>query len=82
VTTPDSLGAGLTAAELRTLIAAAEQALIRGEASVSYEGRSITYRSVADLRTALGYARERLALLTSAEGTAPSGRSVMGFSRG
>lgn len=58
---------GLTPDQLRAGIAALETALASGSLSVSYAGRSVSYRSVAELRDALTYMRERLATLTGAK---------------
>ncbi|MEO1314985.1 MAG: hypothetical protein AAFW01_00065 [Pseudomonadota bacterium] len=62
---------GLTATEWRSLIKAAQRALINGSLQVSYrddEGQAVseTYRSVAEIERAIEYARRELAKL---EGT-------------
>jgi hypothetical protein len=41
-----------------------ERALASGELSVVYEGRSVTYRSIDQIKAALDYARGQLAAST------------------
>jgi len=38
-----------------------EAALMRGELTVEYDGQRVTYRSVAELKAAIGYGKEALA---------------------
>ena len=62
----------------QTDIDALERALMSGELSVEIDGRKVVYRSVADLREALAYAREQIAG-ASAEG--PVSVSYASFGR-
>ncbi len=52
-----------------------EQALMSGALRVEIEGKSVTYRSSAELREALAYARERL------QTTGAATMSVASFTR-
>ena len=60
-------------------IAAMNAAIAAGVTSVSYEGKSATYRSLAEMIQTVAYL-ERLQL--RANGTPPAVASVAGFSRG
>lgn len=55
-----------------------EAALASGELTVEQDGRRVTYRSVAEIKAALGYAREQLAASTAA--AAPT-QSLAAYSR-
>jgi hypothetical protein len=55
-----------TSATIRADIDALREAMATGAASVSYEGRTVTYRSYQDMRLALGDLLDELA---GAEGT-------------
>lgn len=48
-------------------ITAMESALFSGELSVSYEGRSVTYRSVEQLQQALAAAKASIAINSSSK---------------
>ncbi|MGE0154797.1 MAG: phage head-tail joining protein [Reyranellaceae bacterium] len=43
-----------------------EAALMRGELTVEYDGQRVTYRSVAELKAAIAYAKDALAAATPA----------------
>lgn len=55
----------------QTQIDALETALARGELRVKYADREVTYRSVADIASALSYAKGQQAI---AAGAAPGAR--------
>ncbi len=55
-----------------------ERALASGQLSVQYDGKSVTYRSVAELTAAIAYTREQLALQTA---TGPVTQSYAAFAR-
>lgn len=55
----------------QTDVDALERALMSGRLTVRQGDQLVTYRSVAELREALGYAREQLAAAS-----APGGQSV------
>ncbi len=55
-----------------------ETALASGELTVEYEGRRVTFRSVAELTAALSYAKQAVAA-ASAGGNVT--QSVAGFTR-
>lgn len=63
----------------QTQIDALESALLSGELMVRYDGKQIQYRSIAELRSALAYARAQLAQST-AQG--PVRQTVAVFTRG
>ncbi|ADK99396.1 phage head-tail joining protein [Brevundimonas subvibrioides] len=66
----------------QTQITALENALSSGELTVESNGDRVTYRSVADLTSALDYFRSKLATQTAAPGTRSSfGFSAVAFSR-
>lgn len=60
-----------TAESVRAQIEALRQAMSSGAASVSYEGRTVTYRSYGDMRQAL---QDLLRELAQIEGRAPTNR--------
>lgn len=54
-----------TEAELNAKIAAIENAMARGELSVEYADRRVTYRSTSDLQSAADYFRRLLAQIVT-----------------
>ena len=58
----------MTEAEINAGISAINAAIASGELRVSYAGRSVEYRSIADLRAAKADLREELARLSSGGG--------------
>lgn len=61
----------LTAQQIDANITALQTALAKGELTVEYNGRRVTYHSTSELIAALGYF-ERLALGVPATGPAPA----------
>jgi hypothetical protein len=53
-------------ADLNTIITKLESALALGTAEVTFEGRKLVYRSVADIRSAISYFRALLPFATDA----------------
>lgn len=68
----------MAAPDYATEIAALEAALAAGELTVESDGDKVTYRSTADLLTALAYYRNKAA---SASGTLTRRSSVAIFDR-
>jgi hypothetical protein len=58
---------------------ALERALVSGELTVEIDGRRVTYRSIAELRDALGYVERALAV--AAGPAAAPGTTYASFSR-
>ncbi len=54
----------LTQAQIEAAIAALNEGMASGELKIAYADRTVTYRSVADLLTALNYYEEQLATCT------------------
>jgi hypothetical protein len=53
-----------------------EQALARGELTVEFDGRRVTYKSNAEMLTAINYVKSQVALVTE---PIPGGTSRMSF---
>ena len=69
----------LTEGELQTSIDALVRAIARGELTVEYADRRVTYRSIAELRMALAVLRGELA--TTQASTASTTQSFASFTR-
>jgi hypothetical protein len=57
-----------------------ERAVATGELTVVYDGRSVTYRSIAELLRALDYAKAQIATASTAGGAVT--QSFAAFDRG
>jgi len=56
-------------ADLNTIIQKLEASLALGTAEVTFEGRKLVYRSVADIRSAISYFQALLPVATDAPAT-------------
>lgn len=68
-----------TESELETIVETLETALARGEQTVQFSDRSVTYRTVADLRSALAYFQSLLDQLNGGRSKQSRGYASKGF---